>query len=64
MAFKPEPHAFNRKLKCIPWVICSKCGMIRLKNPFSDWCAQNGCNHDEHPGYETERMKASALTDN
>ena len=57
MAFTPEPHSFTRKLKCIPWMVCSHCGMIRLRNPMSDWCAKNGCNHTEHPSYEAERMK-------
>lgn len=61
MAFVPQPHAFNRRVRCIPWVICSRCGLIKLNNPFTDWCARTGCNHDEHPEYQKQRDKATAV---
>lgn len=53
-----EPHKFDRFIVSYPY--CSKCGLIRLKNPLTDWCASKGCNYDEHPSY---RQKVKKFTE-
>lgn len=52
------PHRFNawrvgrgRKAKTMPWNLCNGCGLVRLRNALTDWCARHGCDYDEHPGY-------------
>ncbi len=32
--------------------VCGECGLMRLKNLLTDWCAARGCRYDEAPGYE------------
>ncbi len=45
-----KPHSF-RPVKGLSWPVCSCCGLVRLRNPLTDWCVRNGCNHEDHPGY-------------
>lgn len=47
-----EPHAFTSKIAS--WMYCRKCGLIRLRNPLTDWCVSKGCNYDEHPQYRAK----------
>lgn len=47
--YKYEPHNFAFKLGS--WVYCSGCGLIRTRNPLTEWCIDKGCNYREHPGY-------------
>ena len=54
-----EQHSFNKKLKNLSYLICSKCGLIKLNNPFTLWCVGQGCDYSEHPKYQTERAKAA-----
>lgn len=46
-----EQHNFQKLYKGIPWLVCAKCGLVALRNPFTKWCMSNGCNHSEHPNY-------------
>lgn len=57
-----EFHVFNKRLKGMPYLICSKCGMVKLNNPFSVWCAKMGCDHEEHPDYNNQRNKAAHVS--
>jgi len=52
-----EPHNFVKLYRSIPWLVCSKCGLVRLRNPFTDWCVRNGCDADERPDYKKMRDK-------
>jgi hypothetical protein len=49
-AFKHQAHVWD-KWQGIPWLVCNICGLVRLRNPITEWCDKHGCNHDEHPGY-------------
>ena len=50
-AFKQEPHSFQ-PVKRLPYPVCAGCGLVRLKNPLTEWCVRHGCGHTEHPGYK------------
>lgn len=56
-AYKFEPHSFAYRL--CSWMYCSGCGLLRLHNPLTDWCASKGCNYADHPSY---RNKVHSLT--
>jgi hypothetical protein len=45
------PHRFD-KLRFLPWFVCRNCGLVRMRNPATDWCAKMGCDHEWHPGYK------------
>lgn len=47
-----EEHNFQKRFRSIPWLVCTKCGLVRLRNPFTDWCVRQGCNAEDHPQYE------------
>lgn len=51
-----EPHSFTWKLNGLPNLICNKCGLIRLHNPFTDWCVSQGCDYENHPNYINIRI--------
>jgi len=54
MTFKVEPHKWH-SIKGIPWPVCKRCGLVRLKNEFTEWCIRHGCNNAEAPGYRSAR---------
>ena len=54
--YKFDPHS-PKKRKNISWPVCSKCGLIYLRNDFTDWAIKMGCNNNDHPNYERERIK-------
>jgi hypothetical protein len=56
--YKIEPHSFV-SWKKISWMYCSKCGLVRLKNPFTAWADSKGCNYKDHPSYESQRAKTT-----
>lgn len=33
---------------------CSRCGLVRLRNPLTDWCIAKGCYHEDHPQYKAK----------
>jgi len=53
-----EQHSFNWKLAGLPNFICSKCGLIRLNNQFTDWCVRHGCDYETAPGYKDQCKNA------
>jgi hypothetical protein len=52
--YKYEAHSWEY-LKVIGRNICSNCGLVRLKNEFTEWCVKMGCNNSDHPGYKAQR---------
>ncbi len=53
-----EQHNFNWTLAGISKPICSKCGLVRLNNPFTLWCVQHGCDYETARGYNEQRKNA------
>ena len=47
-----EPHRPAKVVSCIPWMVCSRCGLVYLKNAATAWCVQKGCNAADHLGYQ------------
>jgi hypothetical protein len=60
VTFKLEPHNF-RQTKSIPWPICSSCGLVRLRNPFTDWSVKMGCNSADHPDFAVQRRRTGEV---
>ena len=54
--YEYEPH-IAVKVKGISWAVCKRCGLIYLKNDFTNWALKKGCNADDHPEYENARMR-------
>ena len=50
-----EQHSFNKKIKGVPYLTCSKCGLVKLNNPFTKWCISKGCDYQDHPEYNNQR---------
>lgn len=51
--YKYEPHDFRGKV--LNYNYCIKCGLIALKNKFTRWSIDKGCNSEDHPDYEKYR---------
>lgn len=34
---------------------CVKCGLLALRNTFTQWCIRVGCDNTSHPRYKYER---------
>ena len=41
--------------------ICTNCGLVALRNEFTDWSVRAGCMASEHSQYESMRRRASSL---
>lgn len=54
MSYTMEPHRW-KPMKGISRDRCVKCGLLALRNKFSEWCARMGCEHAEHPAYKRQR---------
>jgi len=53
-AYKFEAHHFEKR-KRIQWQVCSKCGLIALRNDFTRWAIKKGCNNEDHPEFARRR---------
>jgi hypothetical protein len=51
--YKMEPHRFDTMIAGKQ--MCSRCGLMRLNNKFTDWAVKKGCNNDDHPDYARMR---------
>ncbi|MCI0558693.1 MAG: hypothetical protein MN733_09370 [Nitrososphaera sp.] len=58
-AYKFEPH--NMKGKISSWTYCNRCGLIALRNFFSDWAIRMGCNNEDHPLFAIKRKQFTGL---
>ena len=52
------PHKW-KAAKYLPVPVCTGCGLLRLRNPLTEWCVRNGCDHADHPQY---RQTVAKLT--
>lgn len=39
------------KIRSLPWPVCTRCGLVKLRNPLTDWCVRHGCDHADRPDY-------------
>jgi hypothetical protein len=60
MSFVHEPHAMEYR-RVLSRLVCRHCGLVALRNKFSDWSVRMGCNSAEHPDYERQRMMAGKV---
>lgn len=51
VSYSMQEHSFTAK--SAHWSTCSRCGLVRLKNPLTEWCVKKGCYYDEHPSFKT-----------
>jgi hypothetical protein len=52
-----EQHSFTKSIHNYKY--CSKCGIVALKNSFTEWAIKKGCNSEDHPEYKTARSKSN-----
>jgi len=45
-----QTHRWH-KYKTIAYPVCLGCGLVRLRNPLTDWCVSKGCDYDDLPEY-------------
>ncbi len=43
------------KYKNFPWLVCKHCGLVYLRNRFSQWAVRMGCNNRYHPNHKKIR---------
>jgi len=52
--YKLENHSFEFKSR-IGKSVCTRYGLVYLKNEFTEWSVRMGCNSNLHPSYEQKR---------
>ncbi len=52
--YKVEHHQFRTGVKVGHLQYCLSCGLICMKNEFTEWALKQGCNHREHPSYKNK----------
>lgn len=52
LPYKMVGHTF-RPLRGTGKHYCRSCGLVALRNPFTDWCIHKGCNSENHPQYQS-----------
>lgn len=56
---KREPYKFVghsfRMVSRIGKSVCTNCGLVCLKNEFTEWSVKMGCNSSDHPSFESKR---------
>lgn len=53
-SYKLVPHSFSF-ISRVGKSVCSRCGLVYLKNDFSEWSVKMGCNSSDHPSYQSKR---------
>lgn len=48
--YKMVAHSWTKRMAGKP--MCSTCGLIKLKNPFTMWAVVKGCENDLHPAHK------------
>lgn len=64
---KKEPYKFEAHNFCLNvrhWPYCVNCGLVMMKNSFSDWAVRVGCRNKEHPSYAAQRAKTNPFDKN
>lgn len=59
--YKMIPHSFKLNSR-IGKSVCSGCGLVALKNMFTQWSVDKGCLSELHPGYEKARRNLTSET--
>ena len=54
--YKFVSHSFTKTI--VGKKYCSRCGLMALNNPFTEWAIDKGCNNSDHPNYQQQRRKA------
>lgn len=59
-AYKLIGHSmtFNKR---VGKMVCSNCGLVGLRNEFTDWSMKVGCMSTEHPQYQAVRKRTSCF---
>jgi len=52
-SYKMVPHKWG-PLNGVGKQYCYSCGLVRLRNPLTDWCVDKGCYHEDHPQYKSK----------
>lgn len=60
-AYKMVGHKWIPVSRKAGKMCCVNCGFIRLNNPISKWADQYGCNHKDHPQYESKLKQCTSL---
>jgi hypothetical protein len=53
-------HSFHPNAR-IGKHVCSRCGLVALRNEFTDWSIKMGCNSNDHPSLESTRNRLTSL---
>ncbi len=58
--YKMQDHSFvfSERLRKS---VCSRCGLLALKNQFTQWSVDKGCFSDLHPQYENKRKQFTGM---
>ena len=54
--YKMVGHSFT-PLKGVGKSYCKNCGLVALRNKFTDWCVDKGCNYDVHSQYKSAKKR-------
>lgn len=52
--YKLEHHSFEFNSR-VGKSVCKKCGLVYLKNEFTEWSVRMGCNSSDHSQYQSKR---------
>lgn len=50
--YKMQGHSWQ-PMSHIGKQVCKNCGLVMLRNQATAWCVDKGCNHSDHPQYES-----------
>jgi hypothetical protein len=53
--YKMQPHNFKGRI--IGYAYCQACGLIKLRNDFTQWAIAKGCKNSDHPDYAAARAR-------
>lgn len=59
-SYKHEGHSFQFMSR-IGKQVCSNCGLVMLRNKFTDWSIRMGCLSELHPEYANARKRYTGL---
>lgn len=57
---KHKSHSWGH-LKGLPWSVCTRCGLLKLRTELTDWCVKKGCDYSEDPDYKNAILKYTKL---
>jgi hypothetical protein len=51
--YKYVGHSF-KPLKGVGKQYCTRCGLLALNTPITQWCVDKGCNYEDHKQYKSK----------